>query len=524
MTKSHIGKMTPKSFLHALQFFSEAFGFPTDAVRCKRTRKLVDVFAKATKAKNQAPMFTVETMDYLEQVVTEANLPKGYRLAAGKLRLCIQASLRWDDLARTSFANVEWIRRKGENKIIGLRSKFGESKTGPRPWVASYLGVTPEGDDWMCCLVNLLVESHGVAFKTHDHVGKSFTSDGLYPTANMSSFDQDVTFIRLILKSAVEAGFNLDISLEEAKKARWHGAKATLTSVMMHTGEGDRAVRFSGNWKEQRESMSDTYLRESQLLVLSAQENALEYLRKGGKVERLVGVPIGTSEAPGQQSAREVDSPGQQSTREGKVKLGELSGWVAPGLELRDVVPDTLEEGLRNGPLDSESLANELSGEDITPSLEACLGGAPKEDPTDVASAESGEESSSEDECFLTHFLRAGRTLRVGSLHKPKPTNEEEARCGIKARAFEKIDAAEALERKSNFCKRCFGPVAGCDKLCSVVKKFKVDGVTVTARCMRRCGMGCEKLASYLDRDEREHRCDAHMDLAFTSDAEEQLG
>lgn len=131
MTKSHIGRMTPKSFLHALQFFSEAFGFPTDAVRCKRTRKLVDVFAKATKAKNQAPMFTVETMDYLEQVVTEANLPKGYRLAAGKLRLCIQASLRWDDLARTSFANVEWIRRKGENKIIGLRSKFGESKTGP---------------------------------------------------------------------------------------------------------------------------------------------------------------------------------------------------------------------------------------------------------------------------------------------------------------------------------------------------------------------------------------------------------
>lgn len=148
-----------------------------------------------------------------------------------------------------------------DHKIIGLRSKFGESKTGPRPWVASYLGVTPEGDDWMCCLVNLLVESHGVAFKTHDHVGKSFTSDGLYPTANMSSFDQDVTFIRLILKSAVEAGFNLDISLEEAKRARWHGAKATLTSVMMHTGEGDRAVRFSGNWKEQRESMSDTYLK-----------------------------------------------------------------------------------------------------------------------------------------------------------------------------------------------------------------------------------------------------------------------
>ena len=60
-----MGKMTPKSFLHSLQFFSEALGYCTDAVRCRRTRKLVDVYAKPTKAKSQAPMFTVETMDYL---------------------------------------------------------------------------------------------------------------------------------------------------------------------------------------------------------------------------------------------------------------------------------------------------------------------------------------------------------------------------------------------------------------------------------------------------------------------------
>ena len=59
-------------------------------------------------------------------------LGKGYRIAAGKLRLCIQASLRWDDLQRTPFMNVEWVRRTGENCIIGLRSKFGDSKTGPR--------------------------------------------------------------------------------------------------------------------------------------------------------------------------------------------------------------------------------------------------------------------------------------------------------------------------------------------------------------------------------------------------------
>ncbi len=29
---------------------------------------------------------------------------------------------------------------------------------------------------------------------------------------------------------------------------------------MMHLNEGDRAVRFSGNWKDQKESMPDCYL------------------------------------------------------------------------------------------------------------------------------------------------------------------------------------------------------------------------------------------------------------------------
>lgn len=138
---------------------------------------------------------------------------------------------------------------------------------------------------------------------------------------------------------------------------------------MMHTGEGDRAIRFSGNWKEQKECMSNTYLRESQLLVLSAQEKALEYLRNGGKVDSLVGVPIGSKDMPGP----------QVEAREGKVQLGDKSEWVSPGLELRDVVPAALEDSLRHGPLDAESLAGELTGDDVTPALDACLGGDPKE-------------------------------------------------------------------------------------------------------------------------------------------------
>ena len=257
MTQEGRGKRTPTSFLHALQYFGDAFGCDSNAVKCKRCRKLADVHAKADKPRSQAPMFNVKTMDFLEQSVTNPMLGKGYRIAAGKLRLCIQASLRWDDLQRTPFMNVEWVRRTGENCIIGLRSKFGDSKTGPRPWVASYLGVSEDGHDWLPVLVHLLMESHGEGWKLHDHIGKSYSPEGDIAKTTVASFDQDVQFIRCMLSSAVEEGMDLGMTLSQTKTSRWHGAKSTLTSVMMHRQVGDRAVRFAGNWKECRESMPD---------------------------------------------------------------------------------------------------------------------------------------------------------------------------------------------------------------------------------------------------------------------------
>ena len=42
----------------------------------------------------------------------------GVTVAAGKLRLCCQTSMRWDDLARTPIGHLEWVRPK----IVGLRS------------------------------------------------------------------------------------------------------------------------------------------------------------------------------------------------------------------------------------------------------------------------------------------------------------------------------------------------------------------------------------------------------------------
>ena len=52
-------------------------------------------------------------------------------------------------------------------------------------------------------------------------------------------------------------------------------------------------VRFQGAWASQADTMPDTYLREAQTMVLEAQERCLSFLRSGGDLVRLLGVPVG---------------------------------------------------------------------------------------------------------------------------------------------------------------------------------------------------------------------------------------
>lgn len=343
-----IGKYTPKGVVNAIRYFGEAFGVDSSAVLCRRVRKLTDSYCKQTRPKSQAPMLTVKTLELLEGTVVNPAIQKGIRIGAGKLRLCVQASLRWDDLARTPLANVEWVSRKGSYSIAGLRSRFGDSKTGPRPWVSSYLGVTPDSDDWLPVLMNLVLECHGEAWKAHDHFGKSFSPAADVPKLTMASFEQDVYFIRQLLLEYTGEGSELDLTAEQAHAFRWHGAKATLTTVMMHLGVGDRAVRFSGNWKDVKETMPDTYLRESQLLVVDAQEQALSYLRGGGEIVSLEPVPLvqGTKER-------------HEGSEDVPEKRKEVEKPDFKGLSFSDVPKEVLEQGASHGGFDASVLESE---------------------------------------------------------------------------------------------------------------------------------------------------------------------
>ena len=61
---------------------------------------------------------------------------------------------------------------------------------------------------------------------------------------------------------------------------------------MQHFGVKSKVVRHAGAWAKQQDSMPDLYLRESQLMVLSAQENCLAQIRAGRTVTSSRGDPI----------------------------------------------------------------------------------------------------------------------------------------------------------------------------------------------------------------------------------------
>ena len=248
LTIASVGRFTPKSVQHAVQFFADAFGAECLVSGYRRIQKLVESHVRRDLPRQSAAMIPVDVLSFLEDVLASPKMARGLRVACGKLRLCVQASLRWDDLSRTPMACVEWVRRRGEKEVVGLRTRQAGSKTGNRPWVASYLGVKEDGDDWLSILVHLIIQDHGRDWEKDDHLGKAYTKDYESATTAIASFGQDVDMVRRVLAQAAADG-DISLTVEEASSLRWHGAKSTLTSVMMHLELGERAVRFAGNWK-----------------------------------------------------------------------------------------------------------------------------------------------------------------------------------------------------------------------------------------------------------------------------------
>ena len=207
-----------------------------------------------------------------------------------------------------------------------------------------------------------------------------------------------MSFLRELLVEAIEDGVTLDLSLDEARRARWHGAKSTITSIMRHLELGDRAVRFSGNWKSVADSMPDRYLRESQLLVLRAQEEALKYIRAGGDLGVLEGIAL--DERPEGTARAAVDDARHEAYK------AEARAMSVPGLVPTDVAPEFSSReaslGAMAAPGDVESEKGDVVGlEDFEGKLNERR---PAEDESD-SDLSTGETTDSEAGMYLTQSL-----------------------------------------------------------------------------------------------------------------------
>ena len=194
---------------------------------------------------------------------------------------------------------------------------------------------------------------------------------------------------------------------------RWHGAKATMTSLMQHLNLSPKAVRLSGGWADKHESMADVYLREAQLMTLRSQERCLLYLRKGGDLGGLVGEPIAkdpqSRESPaGAEEAATAAGPSPPkswSDEEVERALGNFAMGPAELAEefldevLSRSVPDyTVVEAEKSVALDQEDVQS-LLGDYDSPSEEATATLSLPEDGEDAESKRLTVPESEEAAC-----------------------------------------------------------------------------------------------------------------------------
>lgn len=145
LMQQQVGYQTPGSFLYAVDYFARAFGFQASGGHWNRAQRLAATFAASrTKPVERALGFRKATVYALESAVLDGFRSSTERVACGKLRLCMQASIRYDGLLNTPLECFEWVRRPGESNIVGIMSRALRGKSGPRAWIAALCGVAKE--------------------------------------------------------------------------------------------------------------------------------------------------------------------------------------------------------------------------------------------------------------------------------------------------------------------------------------------------------------------------------------------
>ena len=528
LIQEQVGYLTPRSFLYAVDYFATAFGFNATGGYWNRAKRLAGSYASSkVEPTSRAPLFQKATLAALETAVLDPFMSRPERIACGKLRLCVQSSTRFDDLLNTPLNRCEWVRRPGETTIIGLRSRALRGKTGARQWIAALSGVEAGNDKWLPTLMELVLSSHGATWRDDDHFGKMASSDMVNFLRRPACISTDVSLIKSALEKYRREGLQIGLDPKELQILRWHGAKATLSSVMQHLGIREKAVRFQGGWASRAETMPDTYLREAQTLVLTVQQRCLDYLRSGGEVTRLEGLPVDQGSGAGEPAATTGKTPKDEVDAALVAKAMETSAPLSrpPEEVTMAFLDDEFDDDLKLG---EEVLAKEASVRQEGDNWDECL-----VDPDEAADEESirsptpmkddpvpppdREISPEEDmderdsEGFITHWVQAKDPNVKHRVHLPAEETMQgglavvvKPKCGISG-TFELAKAEDPLDSSTLLCRRCLPRTSEskCEGICTRMHLGRKN--LVVQRCFRRCCLG--------ETSHEDHKCTLHVDM-----------
>ena len=165
-----------------------------------------------------------------------AMVEKPLRLAAGNLRLCIQASIlsiRYDDLAHTPLKNLECTRRRGGLGVVALRSKATQGKNKARLVIA-----------WLDCVLKLLLEARGPGWKEEDRTGKMPSYDWQGWTLAPSQIGEDVVLVKAALSKLVNSGKGVGLTL--SPEVAW--CQGQHDDAYAAAGDCAKGCLFRGDW------------------------------------------------------------------------------------------------------------------------------------------------------------------------------------------------------------------------------------------------------------------------------------
>eukprot|EP00434_Breviolum_minutum_P009285 symbB.v1.2.008182.t1/scaffold450.1/size202773/1 len=368
-----VGFSTPYTVLYALDFFAKAFGFSVEGNLWDRCRRLANRYSNLKPADvNRAPPFRKDFLAALERIVLDTTRTDAERVVCGKLRLCTQASVRYDDILHTPLSSCQWIRKRGETSVVG---------------------------------------------------------------------------------------------------SRWYGAKSTFSSLMQHLSVDTKVVRLAGGWTSRDENMPDTYLREAQIMVLGAQEKVLDYIRKGGDLEKFESTPLDHPPKKG-----ETSYTGEQKEAPVVEAMEPFSGKHHSRCR-EELLDEAFDSGGRpnfekvqleaNIKIELDKL-DELVGQAAEP-LEM-VPEIPKFSPTDEDSDAPTSPAELEDaEGLVSSFVMVDRPTTISKLHLGKETLSAvhgyvmlaAPKCGAVG-SFAVVGAGEKIDEETELCARICGATTVC--------------------------------------------------------------